>query len=350
GIRAHEDTIQFAAADKVLTIYSSCYGKVTCQGEAYLPPKLLVDIIKELPPGKVELSSEQGWLKITAGTHRQCEMKLPFVDEQSWPQKPARDHFAALPPLDAATLSYLVEQVMICVNHESSVRYSTVAFIHSPAPGLLRMVGTDGFRLSYAETALDVSDSSITQGLCLSKRSLLEILRVCAEGFETIALGVSTDGHTIRMEVQGCEVYIRVSTVSFPSYQTAIPEAQPNKVTLPKAELQSMVKRVLLTSNRHRTVMLQFAPQELQISATNAGNSEGKETLALAEQQLESTQVSFKGKYLLDICSVSVNSHELSMEYLNGSAPVILRPCNGPNNSSAIHVLVPMHEQGQSKE
>ncbi len=244
--------------------------------------------------------------------------------------------------------AYLVEQVMICVNHDSSVRYSTVAFLHSPEPGLLRIVGTDGFRLSYAETKLDVTNPAITKGVCLSKRCLSEVLRVCSEGFESVLLSISEEGRTLRLQVEGCEVFARVSSVAYPSYQSAIPTSQPNQVGVPKSDLQSMVKRVLLTSNRHRTVTLHFAPESLRISSTNAGNSEGKESLALQETDLQETEVSFKGKYLLDICSVSTSADKLSVDFLNGTAPIIIRPSQGPDHSQSLHVLVPMHEHGSN--
>ena len=254
GLRASDSGISLAAADKILTIYSECEGLVTLPGEAFLPPKLFVDIIKELPEGPVRFSSEGKWLKIIAGSYGQCEMKLPYVEEQSWPKRPDDNSFAQVAPLNATTFSYLVEQVMICVNHDSSVRYSTVAFLHSPEPGVLRIVGTDGFRLSYAETKLDVTNPAITKGVCLSKRCLSEILRVCSEGFESVLLSISEEGRTLRLQVDGCEVFARVSSVAYPSYQAAIPTSQPNQVGVPKSDLQSMVKRVLLTSNRHRTV------------------------------------------------------------------------------------------------
>lgn len=350
GLRASDSGVSLAAADKILTVYSDCEGVVTSTGEAFLPPKLFVDIIKELPEGPVRFTSEGKWLKITAGSYSQCEMKLPYVEEQSWPKKPDEACFTQVAPLDAATFSYLVEQVMICVNHESSVRYSTVAFLHSPEPGLLRVVGTDGFRLSYAQTKLDVTNPAITKGVCLSKRCLSEILRVCSEGFKSVLLSISEEGRTLRLQVEGCEVFARVSSVAYPSYQAAIPESQPNRVEVPKSGLQSMVKRVLLTSNRHRTVTLHFAPENLRISSTNAGNSEGKESLALQEANVAQTEVSFKGKYLLDICSVSTNSEKLSVEFLDGTAPIIMRPGQGPDHSESLHVLVPMHEHGARAE
>ena len=64
----------------------------------------------------------------------------------------------------------MIEQVQFCVAQDSPRNYGTVAFLHKPTKETCRLVGTDGFRLSYCEVQTPVPDSFLHNGVCLTKR------------------------------------------------------------------------------------------------------------------------------------------------------------------------------------
>src|SRR5690606_5916528 len=150
-------------------------------------------------------------------------------------------------------------------------------------PDKLRLVGTDGFRLSYCDLQLDLPEDFLKQGICLSKRTLLELKRMCQEGYENIRLSISADQTTLLASVQNYKLFSRLSAVKYPNYKGVLPTANLNPVKLSRQTLQSMTRRVLLAADKTHALRLHFDDHSLTLSSKNLGSSEGKESLDLRD-------------------------------------------------------------------
>ncbi len=342
GIKAQNSSFEIAATDRNIAIYSQIECETEVPGFAFIQAKLFTDVVRELPPGAVELSTDSSWLWVKGGENKSYTMKLPLVEESTWREAPntGADVVATLP---ADRIRYMIEQVQFCVAFESTRNYGAVAYLHKTSPQTLRLVGTDGFRLSYCDISTDIPEGFLTQGICITKRALTELQRMASEGFEFIDLALSTDGTTLIAKVPDYKVFIRLSSVKYPNYVGVLPKTQTAQVEVARAQLQGMAKRVLLASDKSRALQLNISQSALTLSSKSAVGSEGRENFPLSGYSGKDCRIAINGKFLTDVFSTTT-SDTLNLQFENEDDPIVIVPTLEPALCRSRHVLVPIKE------
>ena len=342
AIKAESSQMMMTASDRILSVYNSIDSEILREGFVHVPARLFSDIVRELPDGPVILEKVRKSLVMTAGKQQEFVMKIPRLEVDEWRDVISieAECFADLP---AQHLCYLIDQVQCCVSYESARNYGSVAFFHRPKDDILRLVGTDGYRLSYAELMLSLPPNFLSNGVCLSKRALNELHRMASEGFETIRLAIADDQSVILAETPGYQIYIRLSSVKYPKYQGVVPSFAPTPVNISRQHFQSVAKRVLLASDKTKALHLCFDSNMLTLKSRTLGSSEGKESIPLSDYDSEALQLAVNGKFLTDVFS-TISSPGVMMNFRSEDDPIVLRPRTEPDNCQSMHVLIPIRE------
>ena len=164
---ANEHSLHLSVADRVLVVYCQMSCEMLKDGQAFVPARLFTDVVRQLPDGDVHLENKGSFLEITAGQNLEFRMKLPRIESKSWREPPviASNNKADLP---SDKLMYVIDQVQFCVAHESPRNYGSVGYLHKTGDSHLRLVGTDGYRLSYSQLDLEIPKDFLSEGVCLS--------------------------------------------------------------------------------------------------------------------------------------------------------------------------------------
>lgn len=345
AIRATEDrSVEFAAMDRAFAIFSRFDADIQETGLIVIQAKMISDIVKELPDGPVLVTTSDKHVVIESRVNSEFAMKIPLITDQSWQDPPilGGTNFAEI---SSVKLAYMIEQVQFCVNSESTRTYGTVAYLHRPHGNLLRLVGTDGYRLSYCEIEDHIPDDFIKNGVALCKRSLAELHRISKEGFEKVKLSLSKDETTLLAQVPDYQLYMRLTQIKYPSYHAVIPKRSMESVVINRDQLHSTAKRVLLAADKNRSLHLYFSNSALTLNSKNTINSEGKETLSLPDYKGRPYEVAINGKYLMDVFS-TVESHILNLQFNADSseAPIVIEPTEEMAECRSKHVLVPIKQ------
>lgn len=341
ALKAKGDHLLLTVADRVLVVYSRMECTIEKEGETFVPARLFSDVVRQLPDGPVILNHIKSFLVITAGEHGEFEMKLPRIDNKAIRDVPkiASENTAELP---SEKLSYMIDQVQFCVAHESPRNYGTVAFLHK-SKGSIRLVGTDGYRLSYSELQMELPEAFLENGVCLSKRALNELHRMCNEGFTTLRLSISEDQTTMVAEVPGYQIFVRLSSVKYPNYKGVLPQKELTPVVVPRPYFQSVTKRVLLASDKTRALQLCFSNSSLTLKSRTVGSSESQESISLSNYDGGDRELAINGKFLTDVFS-TISSDEVTLNFLSEDDPIVLIPKKEPTSCHSLHVLVPIRE------
>lgn len=343
------DKLQLSFKDRVMTIYCEGASNNEKSGTVFVQAKLFSDMVRELPPGNIVISCEGSThIVVTAGKKCEFVMRLPLIEDLQWHDEPETLSKTDTVQIPSSKLSYMIDQVQFCINQDSPRNYGTVGFLHRSAPTKLRLVGTDGFRLSYCEVEMEeipLGNFLKESGICISKRGLSELWRMSNEGFETVTLSVSEDMKTLTAGVEGYKLYILLSTLNFPNYQGVIPDYKPSALNVGCQELQSVIRRVLLASDKNRTLKMSLKKGNLTLSSRNVGNFEGQETVDLDTYDGPLGTLSVNGKFLTDIISSTV-SESVNIRFNNDDNPVLIIPVSEPSECHSQHVLVPIKEGG----
>ena len=343
GLKTESDHLYVTAADRMIAVFSKFPADIRGQGTVFLPAKILSDVVRELPDGNISLETVGQQLRISGGEHNEFMIKIPLVDEAIWRDPPSfnSSNTADLP---AAKLVYMIEQVQFCVSHDSPRNYGTVGYLHRPAKGGgIRLVGSDGFRLSYCELDFPLPDEFLVNGVCLSKKALGEIIRPGSEGFDRIRLSISQDQSTLMVEVPDYQVFVRLSAVKYPKYAGVIPDNKNQKILVSRAQLQHVTKRVLLAADKSRALQLSFSDSSLTLSSRTMGSSESKETVRLEENFGPKCDMVVNGKFLVEIFSTTP-SDKVTLQFKDAEDPIVVVPREELADCKSKHILVPIRE------
>jgi DNA polymerase-3 subunit beta len=343
GLKTDTRGLHVTAADRMLAIFSTFPATVAREGVAFIPAKIFSDVVRELPEGNINLQTLDRQLCITAGERREFTMKIPLVEDTTWRDPPGFDTSNSA-ELSAAKLGYMIDQVQFCVSHDSPRNYGTVGYLHRPSKGAgIRLVGSDGFRLSYCEVDLPLPDEFLANGICLSKKALAEISRLGSEGFDKIKLSISQDQTTLLIEVPDHQVFVRLSAVKYPKYTGVIPDTKNPKVLVSRNQLQHVAKRVLLAADKSRALQLSFSDSSLTLSSRTMGSSESKETVQLDEFFGPKCDLVVNGKFLAEIFATTP-SEKVTLQFKDAEDPIVVVPREEPADCKSKHILVPIRE------
>lgn len=342
GLKAEGNRLHLSVADRVLVIYSSIDCEGISDGEAFVPARLFSDVVRQLPDGPVRLELLDQFVQLTAGTNGEFQMKLPRIEDKTWREPPKIDsqNAAGLP---SEKLAYMIEQIQFCVAHESPRNYGAVGFFHKTNNATLRLVGTDGYRLSFSEIETASPSEFLQNGVCLSKRGLNELLRMCGEGHENIDICISDDETTLTAQVPDYQIFMRLSAVKYPNYEGVLPKGVLTPVEVSRAYFQNVTKRVLLASGKTKALQLCFSDSSLTLKSRNHGSSESQESIALSDYQEGERELAINGKFLSDAFS-TITSDAVTLNFRSEDDPVVVIPKVEPTSCHSMHVLVPIRE------
>jgi DNA polymerase-3 subunit beta len=348
GLRTSNGSLELYANDRSIAIYCTCETTIHTEGLVFVPAKLFSDVVRELPQGKTLAKQEGAFLKIESLQDHNFEMKIPLVEGMHWHEAPeykAEDFMS----LNASQLAYMIDQVQFTISTDSPRNYGTVGYLHTPAPGTLRLVGTDGYRLSHCDVEMESIGSAVRDGICLSKRALQELIRMSQEGFEKLDLALDLESGSMLARLPGYKLFVRLSAVKFPNYQAVLPKAVKNSLSLERQKLQHVAKRVMLAADKSRAVRLKIEDNQLELSARTSGSSEGKEVLNLEGAALENPRsVTINGRFLTDVFQAT-QSQQIEMCFQEKSSdPIVLVPVEEPERCKSLHVLVPIRDTQQA--
>lgn len=345
ALKAENHLLKMMGTDNSIAVYCWHPSEVLQEGYAIVPAKLFCDLVKELPEGKVVFEAKDDHMIVTAGLAGEFLMRLPLLSDGQWIEMPKHEVDKNRAKIKALSLAYILEQVFFCIGIDKSRAYGNVGFLHRPKQNTLRAVGTDGYRLSFCEGSFELPLDFLPNGICLSKKALGEILRLCLDGYEEIELAISKDQTTLCASVADCEIYVALSNVTYPKYETILPneEGQFN-VGIAKPLMQTVSKRVMLAAGKSRTLQVKLGARQLTLKAKSVSNNvEGVEAIKLPDYQGPDLNLSINGKYLSDILN-TIQSENCKINFVSEENPVILAPDKEPLGCKSLHVLVPIRE------
>jgi DNA polymerase-3 subunit beta len=135
------------------------------------------------------------------------------------------------------------------------IRYYLNGVLFSVEKDVLRVVATDGHRLSFASQQLEGDHGSVEA--ILPRKTVLELIKLLSDGDEPVSLAIGSN--QARFSFGGIEIVSKIVEGKFPDYQKVIPTTHKNRVSLERATLaQSLNRAAILSNEKIRGVRLVF--------------------------------------------------------------------------------------------
>ena len=297
-IKANGDTLDLLATDLDLYCRGQAPAQVTEKGGVTVSAAKLFSLLKELPPGEVEVhTTDRHNLIIRRG---ESKYTLIGLSQDQYPDPPVSQ--AEMLEIASKTLKDMLAKVLYSVSADDMQYHLSSILLESAEDKPLRTVSTDGHRLTLIERSLAhlASESPIL----LPAKGAREIIRFL-EG-EKVQIGISGDkNRLLHLQDGGRQLSIRLVDKRFPEYQRIIPDGWVHGFTFRRQELIDALKRLtVLSSERFRMVIFELGQEEAELTFESPEEGEGRETLSVLSYSGDSDglplKIGLNARYLLD--------------------------------------------------
>ncbi len=333
------DQLHVSATDLDVAVSGEHPCEVLKEGALAVSAKHLYEIVKSLPEATVTLKrAANNYLELTSGT---AEFRIVGLPAEDFPALPKFDKVQFV-SVESKTLLALIDRTAFAVSSDET-RYNLNGVFFEPAAGVIRMVATDGHRLSLAEEKVE-GDFKLKKGVILPKKGLFELRKLLSEvddsGEETPRGDLGFVESSAIFRRPRVVLVMRLIEGLFPDYRQVIPKAGDKIVTLGRQRLLETLRRVsLLSSDKAHAVKLELAKGTLRALSQNPDLGEAREQIPV-EYQGEPLKIGFNARYLMDVLQV-LSSDDVLLELADDLSPGILRPV-GEAAAQYTAVVMPM--------
>ena len=239
-LKANDDVLTMTGSDLEITVRSSISVSVSEPGEAVLPSRIAVDIVRSLDSGAIDVEVSGDEAKISGGRSQFAVRTLP-VDDFPSIADPTGDQVSVA----TVDLTAGLKQVVRAASGDDA-RPILTGVLMSAEDGGLRLVATDSYRLAVRDLP-DATVLSEGQKVLVPSRALDELTRVLGDSDEvTVCLGEREVSFDVVIEDGSVQVTTRLIEGEFPNYRQLIPSSYPNQLTIGREPLLEAVRRVKL--------------------------------------------------------------------------------------------------------
>jgi DNA polymerase-3 subunit beta len=331
-IAATDSAAELLATDMEVGLRVPLPAEVASPGRAVLPARLLLDVVRALPPGELSLElrpAEQDVELLCGG----ATFHLRTLRAEDFPPLPtAVDDSRMTLPTEAFVQT--IERVARSASHDET-RPVLTGILISASDRELRMVATDSYRLSVKRTVLETALQGSLEAN-VPARALQELTRV-AQQYQSAELTLGLGQNQVIFEVGGAMLSSRLIDGQFPNYRQLIPESADHELTLSAPELTGVVRRISLLAQKNAPLRLAFSEGELTVSAQTPDVGEASEAIPVPFHG-EPFEIGFNPEFLRDGVE-SIDTEELVMKLISPLRPGLIE---SPEAGDFVYLVMPI--------
>ncbi len=317
-VRAEGSRLELQATDMELGIRVSVPAQVEREGEAVVPGRLLLDVVRALPKEELsfEYRSSQQDVEVVSGTAKFHLRTLPLED------------FPKLPEPGGSTMRVPSVAFVETINRvarsasRDETRPHLTGVLVSASGKELRMVATDSYRLSVKETSLDQPlDGELEANV--PARTLQELGRVAGGDNPEAEIEIAALENQVVFTVGDTVLSSRLVEGRFPNYRQLLPESFEHELRLSTAELLEVVRRISLLAQKNAPLRMAFSDGALEVSAQTPDVGEASESLPVPFKG-EPLEIGFNPEFLRDGLE-SAESDELVLKLISPLRPGLIQ-------------------------
>lgn len=262
------DMLHLTSTDNDMTLQASLQIGGDRDGISLISAKLLNDIVRSLPEGKITLEASPESLAVRSG---RSQFTVPTYNALDFPNvAPSAGTPFSVP---AAEFGEALRQVVRAASSDQ-MRIALTGVLLSGEEGALRLVATDSYRLAVRDVT-SITVAATTKVLIPSK-ALAEVQRLLSGATET---AISIDENSVTFEVGGTKLTTRILTNEYPNYKNLMNGTYPNAITTGREALLDALRRARILAKDQGPVRLAMTSNGLKLTAGTKDNDEFEEDL-----------------------------------------------------------------------
>ncbi len=337
-----ENSLYLTGTDLETGIREELMAKIHQKGKASVSAKKLYEIVRELPEESIRIEKKDNqWITLQCG---KSVFNLAGLDPEEFPSLPTyqEENFSTI---QIRLIRAMIEKTVFAAsNEESRYHLNGILFTQIKQGGkeTLRMVATDGHRLSLVDRENQKIRGIEEKGMIIPKKGVLEVKKVIGDRDGEEEMGIYFDATHGFFKLGKSLTVIRLIDGEFPEYEQVIPKGNDKKLVMAKERVVSGLKRVsTMASERMEGVKFSLKTNSVEMSSTHQDFGDAKEEVEMVYDG-PPFQVGFNARYLIEAFNV-IDTEEVLMELKDEGSPGILRPSSSsPGLSNQFCIVMPM--------
>lgn len=298
--------------------------------------KKLQDICRAFPDSaQLALENDDSRLQVKAGKSRFNLQTLPAND---FPKLAPSTENRSVIKFGQNTLRNLLNKVQYAMAQQD-IRYYLNGLLLVIEKDLLRVVATDGHRLSMASHPLEIAEENEDnppQEVILPRKTVTELIKLLGDSDEEVTIEIGQN--QTRFSFSNIVLVSKIVEGKFPDYNRVIPTNYQNHMQVGRTTLLQALQRASILSNeKFRGVRLVFTQDSLRIICNNNEQEEAQEEIEVGYAG-EPLDIGFNVNYMLDVLlNLSSDTVVLSFGDANSSGLITV-----PGNDNFKYVVMPM--------
>lgn len=331
-IQIGEEKIAFVATDLEIQITAQIANSSNKGNSAItVSAKKLQDIVRSLPENsEISFDSKDSRLQLKAGKSQFSLQTLPSDD---FPQLAQSEEQTLEISLPQALLKQLFNQVQYAMAQQD-IRYYLNGLLLVVEPGFIKVIATDGHRLSLASMAAENLQQNAEA--ILPRKSVTELIKLLGETEDEVK--ISLGKNLVTFNFGNIHLVSKVIEGKFPDYNKVIPAHYENHVVLDRLTLLHAMQRASILSNeKFRGVRMVLTQNSLRVICNNTEQEEAEEELEI-DYASEPLDIGFNVTYLLDVLN-NISSKEVDCAFGDANSSCLITV---PNDARFKYVVMPM--------
>jgi DNA polymerase-3 subunit beta len=325
--------LQLVATDLEIQVSTRCEtGKGGADDQQLtVSARKLQDILRSMPEGtSISLDAQNNRLQVKAGKSRFNLQTLPAADFPLLGDSGTPLTKVSIAQQELKALLALVQFAMA----QQDIRYYLNGMLIVLEGSEMRVVATDGHRLSYASAAISKQDEK--REVILPRKAVLELSRLLGDTDEPVHIELFAN--QVRFRFGDIELTTKVIDGKFPDYTRVIPANYQKHIAVNRVLLlQALQRAAILSNEKFRGVRWMLTENGLRISCTNNEQEEAQEELEV-EYAGDALDVGFNITYLLDVLN-NVDAERIDCAFGDANSSMLVTL---PERADYRYVVMPM--------
>jgi DNA polymerase III subunit beta len=336
-INAKDGKLVIIGTDQEMGIIGECEADIESEGTVTLHGRKMLDILKTFPNCDIQIEADERYIitvnSLESGINANFRLQGISPDEYPNVAQISDNKSFTIPQHQ---LRDMIRKTIYAVSREES-RYflQGIFFEKNEGSTELRLVATDGHRLSLTKKDFDELKDYTPFGAMVPQKPLHELLKV---------LGNEGDCEVAIKEKRGffkmdkMEISTNFIETDFLNYNSVIPNNLKFHLITKNDRLLDSIKRVSsILEAKERRIKFELRSDKLSIYGENPNMGEAKETLDI-DYDGDDLDMGLNYEYMLQTLR-EIRSENVLIEIGSNIQPIIVRE---ENDTSSIAVIGPM--------
>lgn len=324
--------VSFLATDLEIQITAQLFNESERSDAAItVSAKKLQDIVRALPDNaEISFDSKDSRLQLKAG---KSQFNLQTLPAEDFPRLALSDDPVSEISLSQSMLKQLFNQVQHAMAQQD-IRYYLNGLLMVLEPGTVKVVATDGHRLSLASMEAETVTQSAEA--ILPRKTVTELIKLLGDTDEEVK--ISLGKNLVTFSFGNINLISKVIEGKFPDYNKVIPSHYENHVRLDRLTLLHAMQRASILSNeKFRGVRIVLTQNSMRVICNNTEQEEAEEEIEINYSN-EPLDIGFNVTYLLDVLN-NIGSKEVDCSFGDANSSCLITV---PEDDRFKYVVMPM--------